>query len=107
MTEIPIFRGDDVRWALTLKNTTGVVDVTGWTFAGMVRLLPDSAVAATWSFDTADAATGVVIASLARADTSLLAPGLYGFAFAYTDSGNKKSTFLAGRLIVKADYTHV
>lgn len=106
MTNIEITRGDDVQWTITLTAGGAPVDITGWTFAGMVRDTPDGTLAATWTFAAVTPTGGVVQASLAAADTATLSAGVYGFDMECVNVAGFKKTFIAGRIVVKADFTH-
>lgn len=71
-------QGSTLTLRLVFKSTeTGqAIDVSGETFTGQVRKLPSSAtVSASFSFDTTQAASGIVFAILAGSSTASLGAG--------------------------------
>jgi len=106
MTNIDVTRGDDVQWTITLTAGGSPVDITGWTFAGMVRATPDGSLAATWAFTPVTPLAGIIRASLSAASTATLAAGVYGFDMECVNLASLKKTFIAGKIVVRADYTY-
>ena len=77
------------------------ISQVGATWRAQVRADPDSpTVAATFTFDTADAATGVIVASLPGAQTALLTRDRYVWDLERIDTDE---TLLAGEITVIRD----
>ena len=104
--DISIYRGDDFAHTVTIQNTAGsAINVSGRTYASQLRRYPDtSTVAATFAVSMTNAATGVVVFSLADTVTAGLEPGPYAYDI-QQDNGGTITTLLAGRATVEADVT--
>ena len=71
--DITVKQGVDFRLTFTVKASGVAQDVSGYTWAGQIRLLfPDASPAATFSFDTTNAASGIVVAQLTDTVTAAL-----------------------------------
>lgn len=102
-----IRRGDD--WEHTLRfwtdasKTTPLV-LTGRTYTAQLRQSPESEVAADLEVDATDLATGVIVLTLAHADTADLPARSYVWDLQEVASG-VVTTLLAGRVHVAKDVT--
>lgn len=66
-------KGDDLAFRYAFTSGGAALDVSGWTFSGHMRTNPaDADEIGVFTFDTSDAATGIVIA---RADRDALESG--------------------------------
>jgi len=100
-------QGEDEEIQITFTDEDGVaLNLAGFTFTGQVRPTAlSSTVSASFTFDTTDAGTGVVIATLAGSDTALMTAGenprdkssTYYYDMRYT-SGIISTYFLQGPL---------
>ncbi len=107
-TDLDLIRGDDFTKRLTFADADGVaIDLSGWVFTGQVRTEADAAdpVLASFSFDTTDAATGVVDASLAAADTATFSGRFVVYDIQAVNTAGKTRTYLFGRLNILKDVT--
>jgi hypothetical protein len=104
--DLDVYRGDDFSHSVTFKDVNGaVINVSARTFASQLRRYPDtSVIAATFGVDMTNAATGIVVFTLADTVTSTLDAGPYVYDVQQTDSGTV-TTMLAGDVTVAADVT--
>jgi hypothetical protein len=104
--DLDVYRGDDFAHTVTFTDAAGApINVSARTFASQLRRYPDtSVIAATFGVDMTNAATGVVVFTLADTVTSTLDAGPYVYDVQQTDSGTV-TTMLAGDVTVAADVT--
>jgi hypothetical protein len=98
-------RSYTLRLTIKDKATGDPIDLTGSTFASQLRRYRSSTdVAAAFTFDLTNAATGVVVMSLSPAQTAALAPGPYRWDVDQLVAG-VPNPLAQGELIVEGDVT--
>lgn len=104
---ITFTQGDDVSETFTFKDSTGAaINVTGYTFAAMMRKTPaDTTIVATFSFAITSGSGGTVNMTLAKTVTAGLTPGVYVYDLQWTDLSGNVRTMLAGQVTVLAEVT--
>ena len=100
-----VYRGD--RYLLTVTHDDGAVppaavNVSGRTVLAQVRTDPDGDLLGTFAVDYTDAATGVIVLSLAAADTAAITVGSWYWDYQETSSG-VPATIVRGRCDVVGD----
>lgn len=105
--DISIYRGDDYPHAVTFTDAAGApLDVSAYAFTAQIRSLSQGGTGeplAEFTIDDSQAATGIVVLSLAATETADLAAGYWDLQ---ADDGTTVSTWLAGRVSVSGDVTH-
>jgi hypothetical protein len=98
-------QGDDWSTELTVADAGGdPIDMTGYTFLAQARTAPGAAtVAFTFTVDTTDAATGILVLTVADTVTDDLEPGRYFWDLQWTDGAGAVRTILAGIVTVLAE----
>jgi hypothetical protein len=100
------YQGDQFSHEVRFKDSNGgPVNVTGRTFASQVRRRwSDTTIDATFSVDTSNAATGVVVFTLSANVMTGLEPGEYRYDLQQTVAG-VPLTLLAGKFRVTGEIT--
>ena len=101
-------QGDD--WLITCNviDINGyAVDLTGSTYTGQIRRskTKNSPVAASFSIDTTDLATGTFVLSLSAAESSLLTSRYYYYDIQQSDYFGFKTTTLSGKITMIREVT--
>ena len=106
-TDFDLVRGDTFKKRLTFQDANeDPIDVSGYTFAGQVRADPDDEEAlADFTFDTTDAADGIVDAIIAPEDTADFPFPYVHYDIQYTDDNGVVTTAPRGRLRMIKDVT--
>lgn len=102
--DLNVYRGDT--WTHEVRFVDGAgapIDVSAWTFASQVRRKWDGEIIVPFAVNVVNAATGVVVFSVAAPDTDI-DPGQYRYDAERTQSGVVQ-TLVAGRLVVTGDIT--
>ena len=103
-----LIAGDDFEATLTATEGGEAKDLSGQTFTAQVRPAPGSdTLTATFSVDATDAATGVLVVSLANSVTDAIPPGEYAWDLRGVDGDDKVKTIMAGTLDVVAPVTEL
>lgn len=112
--KLVVKQGSTLSLVLTFRDSAGdLMNLTGFTFTGQVRKTAlASSVAASFSFDTSQAATGVITATLAGTDTASMTVGetqrsedsQYWYDLRYV-SGGISTYFLEGPLTLNRRVT--
>lgn len=89
------------------KTTGNPINVTGRTYASQIRREPlNSTVLASWSIDTTNAATGVLIMTLDKTVTATLPPGNATYDLQETN-GTKVTSIFGGIITIVSDVTRI
>ncbi len=106
-TDFYLVRGDTFKKRLTFLDADDVaIDVSGYTFTGQVREDPDDETAlADFTFDTTDAATGIVDAIIAAEDTADFPFPFVHYDIQYANDAGEITTAPRGRLRMIKDVT--
>jgi len=102
-----IYQSRSYTLRLTLKDkaTGNALNVTGSTFKSQIkRYSSSSSVAAEFTFDLTNAATGVVVAVLSSEQTAAMAPGPYRWDIDQQVNG-VPNPLAKGEIIVEGDVT--
>lgn len=100
--DIVIRQGDPYVHTITAQAADGTPKNVSGTWAAQIRRNPlDTDVAATFSVDTSDAASGTVVLSLTEEQTAALAPGRYVWDVDWSGVG----TPIGGSVVVQPDVT--
>lgn len=81
------------------------MDLTDYEFAADLKAGDSQAAVATCTFDTADAATGLIIMEIAAADTAKLAPMAYNYDILVTDPNGARDFWVRGTATVRRSVT--
>jgi hypothetical protein len=100
------YQGDDFTHEVRFVDGTGAPEnVTGRTFASQVRRRwSDTTIDATFTVDTSNAATGVVVFTLSAAVMTAFEPGEYRYDLQQTVAG-RRLTLLRGIFKVTGEIT--
>lgn len=100
------YQGDDFSHEVRFEDANGApVNKSGCTFASQVRRRwSDATVDATFTVDTTNIATGVVVFTLSAATMAALEPGTYRYDLQQT-CGGRRLTVLRGLFTVDAEIT--
>lgn len=105
-TYSPTFvQGDDWEMPLSFTDDAGdPMDLTGYSFLAQARTrAAASSTAFAFTVDTTDAATGVIVLSVANATTDDVGPGRYEWDLQWTDPDSKVRTLMRGVITVIAE----
>jgi hypothetical protein len=96
-----VYQGDDFAIPIRIKSGGVVVDLTGSTFVGMVRVaLGDASPVATFSFAMPTPSTGQITATLTRTQTLSFPLSRVFYDIAWIDAGGVRNTIIRGSLLV-------
>lgn len=106
--DLEIYQGDTFELTVTLNQPVGTpVDASTWDWAGQIRPQPGSGELLAdldCEFDD-DGTDGVIVVSLAAADTAALPAGTAAWDLQASNGGGWARTFLAGTVTVTAEVT--
>lgn len=98
IVDIDFTQGDDYLATLTFVDSTGAaIDMSAQTFTGKSRENPDSTVSWDWVPDETNKATGIVLMSLAHADTEVM-PDVCDYQFRMAVGSSDVFTFMSGKV---------
>jgi hypothetical protein len=99
-------RGDDFELRLVFRDANGApISLSGSTFTGHVRVYPDApGTLATFTFNMAQAANGIVDARVVAASTALFG-GAVDYDIQEVTSAGRKKTRMIGKLLPRKDST--
>ena len=102
-----IYRGDDYSHTVTLQDSAGdAYDASSSTWAAKLRATEDDAtVLATLSIDTTNAATGILVCSIADTTTDDLTGSRAVWDLEETTSGGTVTTWLKVKCAIGRDVT--
>ncbi len=105
--DFDLIRGDTFIQRLTYTDSAGApLDVSLWTFLGQVRADPDDETAlADFEFGLDDAVDGIVVITLAAADTATFTGPFVHYDIQCTDTEDIVTTAPRGRLRIIKDVT--
>lgn len=101
-------QGDDWLITCTFIDASGyAIDLSASTFTCQIRRgkTRNSPLAASFSIDTTDAATGIVVLSLSSAESALLTGRYYYYDLQQIDSDGKYTTLLGGKITLIKEVT--
>ena len=105
--DLVVYSGDTFTRTLTFTDSNGdAIDLSGQTVAMKIRASTDGAELADWasSWDTTNAATGVLVLTAAATLTDDLAGGVYVYDLELTN-GSTVTTYMVGALTIVQDVT--